>query len=310
MLTALKLLLVGLIAFCVILPFFYSFANVYRPKMPVRSTPQADGLKFEPVSFSTSDGETLRGWFIYGSNGAALVVVCHGLGTNREDVRGVSRFLCQAGFNVLAFDFRAHGESTGYKTTFGFREALDIQAAVQYARERHPQQFKGIGVYAISMGTAAALLAARHLPEVEAFVFDSPFARLSDLLKLQFNEWPHVLRRIFAKLAGFYGALLMGTQVDSIAPEDYVQYLGSRPMLVFHGDQDALIPIAQGKQLFQKVSSPKEFMETPGAAHVQSYTVMGKVYEARVIGFFRHHLRSATDATPPDSGLKSESHGE
>src|SRR5688572_11875729 len=164
---ALKLLLAGLIVFGVFLPWFYSFSNVYRPKRPIRGTPAADGLKFDPVSFSTSDGETIRAWFLYGKTGSPLIIACHGVGTNREDLRGVTRFLCRAGFNVLAFDFRAHGESTGSKTTFGFREALDVQAAVQYAAAHYEQQFEGVGVYAISMGSAAAIIAARHMPQVK-----------------------------------------------------------------------------------------------------------------------------------------------
>ena len=290
LIAALKLLLAGLIIFCIFLPCFYSFGNVYRPKRPVQGTPQADGLKYDSVSFSTSDGESIRGWFLYGTKAAPLIVVCHGVGTNREDLRGVSRFLCRAGFNVLAFDFRAHGESTGSKTTFGFHEALDVQAAVQYGVSHYEQQFEGVGVYAISMGSAAAIIAARNLPQVKAFVLDSPFARLGDLVDQQFSHWPLLPRRLFATLARFYGSLFTGIKATEISPEAYASDLGMRPVLVFHGDRDTLIPIAQGRQLFERIPGPKEFVETRGAAHVQSYAVMGRAYEEKVVGFFRAHL--------------------
>src|SRR5688572_21893478 len=292
---ALKLLLAGLIVFGVFLPWFYSFSNVYRPKRPIRGTPAADGLKFDPVSFSTSDGETIRAWFLYGKTGSPLIVTCHGVGTNREDLRGVTRFLCRAGFNVLAFDFRAHGESTGYRTTFGFREARDIEAAVRFASERYSQQFDGVGVYAISMGSAAAIMAAGRLPQVKAFVLDSPFARLGDLVDQQFSQWPRFLRGVFASLARFYGSLLTGIEASKIAPETNTAGLGTRPVLVFHGDSDALIPIAQGRRLFEKIPSPKEFVETQGAGHVQSYAVTGAAYEERVVGFFKTHLPPKPD---------------
>jgi len=290
LIASLKLLLAGLIIFCIFLPCYYSLGNVYRPRRPVLSTPQDDGLQYDPVSLSTSDGEFIRGWFLFGSKGSPLIVVCHGVGTNREDLRGVSRFLCRAGFNVLAFDFRAHGESTGSKTTFGFREALDVQAAVQYAVAHYQQQFEGVGVYAISMGSAAAILAARHMPQVKAFVFDSPFARLEDLVDQQFSHWPRLPRRLFASMARFSGSILTGIQATEIAPEAYAPDLGTRPVLVFHGDQDTLIPIAQGRQLFERIPGPKEFVETRGAAHVQSYAVMGRAYEEKVVSFFRTHL--------------------
>jgi uncharacterized protein len=290
LIASLKLLVVILVFFCVFLPCFYSFGNVYRPKRPVLGTPQDDGLRYDPVSVSTSDGEFIRGWFLFGTKGSPLIVVCHGVGTNREDLRGVSRFLCRAGFNVLAFDFRAHGESTGSKTTFGFREALDVQAAVQYAAAHYEQQFEGVGVYAISMGSAAAIIAARHMPQVKAFVLDSPFARLGDLVDQQFSHWPQPPRWLLVSLAKFYGWLFSGIGAAEIAPEDYASNLGMRPVLVFHGDRDTLIPIEQGRQLFERIPGPKEFVETRGAAHVQSYAVMGGAYEERVVSFFRRHL--------------------
>jgi pimeloyl-ACP methyl ester carboxylesterase len=207
---------------------------------------------------------------------------------------------------VLAFDFRAHGESTGSKTTFGFREAQDVQAVVQYAGTHYRQQFEGVGVYAISMGSAAAIMAARHMPQVKAFVLDSPFARLAELVDHQFSHWPEPPRRLFAALARFYGSLFTGIQTAKIAPESYASELGMRPVLVFHGDQDALIPIAQGRELFERIPGPKEFVETRGAGHVQSYAVMGKAYEDRVVGFFGRHLGLATglaslEATPVES---------
>ena len=287
---ALKLLLAGLIIFCGFLPCFYSFSNVYRPKRPIRSTPAADGLKFDPVSFSTSDEATIRGWFVYGTKGAPLVVACHGVGTNREDLQGVTRFLCRAGFNVLVFDFRAHGESSGFKTTFGFREALDVKSAVRFANAHYGQQFQGVGIYAISMGSAAAVLAARQLPEVKAFVLDSPFARFDELVEQQFSHWPKLPRRLFAWLARFFGSFFTGVAASKLAPEAYAQDLGMRPVLVFHGNRDTLVPIAQGRKLFEKIPGPKEFVETTGAAHVQSYAVTGQAYEEKVVGFFRTHL--------------------
>jgi fermentation-respiration switch protein FrsA (DUF1100 family) len=95
-------------------------------------------------------------------------------------------------------------------------------------------------------------------------------------------------------MARFYGWLFSGIQATAIAPESYAPDLGTRPVLVFHGNQDTLIPIAQGRRLFERIPGPKEFVETRGAAHVQSYAVMGRAYEERVVDFFHRHLGPAT----------------
>jgi uncharacterized protein len=290
---ALKLTIAALIFLIAIIPFFHALLNIYRPKLPVYSTPQEDGLKFDSISFSTSDDHLLRGWFVYGKTRSPLIVVCHGVGTNREDLRAVSRFLARAGFNVLAFDFRGHGRSSGRKTTFGYKEALDVEAAVRFAEQNYRRSFENIGLYAISMGGAAAILASPNLPEVEAFVFDSPFASLSELVDLQFTYLPGPLRKVCAFLTRIYASLLTGISIGEIAPERFATHLGTRPVLVFHGDQDSLIPISQGKRLFQRIPGPKEFVETPGSSHVQSYAVMGRAYEEKVVGFFRRCLEKA-----------------
>jgi fermentation-respiration switch protein FrsA (DUF1100 family) len=95
--------------------------------------------------------------------------------------------------------------------------------------------------------------------------------------------------------AGFYGSLLTGVSAADIAPRTYASGLGTRPVLVFHGDRDSLIPIEQGRQLFEEIPGPKEFIQTPGAEHVQSYAMMGRGYEEKVIDFFMTHLRPKAD---------------
>jgi fermentation-respiration switch protein FrsA (DUF1100 family) len=105
---------------------------------------------------------------------------------------------------------------------------------------------------------------------------------------------------LLASLAKFYGWLFTGIAATEIAPEDYAPDLGMRPVLVFHGDQDTLVPIAQGRQLFEKIPGPKQFVETPGAAHVQSYAVMRKAYEETVVDFFRHHVGPAGKYVPSE----------
>ncbi|PYV44069.1 MAG: hypothetical protein DMG06_07970 [Acidobacteria bacterium] len=271
-------------------PFLYALSNVYRPKMAVGTMPASYNLRHLSLAFPTSDGQQIRGWLLYGEPEAPLILVCHGLGTNREDLLGVSQFLREAGFSVLTFDFRGHGQSTGHKTTFGFLEAKDIEAAIQFIKNKYAERFRVLGLYAVSMGSAAAIFAAKNIPEVKAFVFDSPFAELCEVVAFRFRYLPAPLRKIFSSLANFYGSILMGINTREIAPEAEASNLNSRPVLVYHGGKDSLIPVSQGEKLFQKIPGPKEFIRIPGVAHVQSYNLLGKVYEQKIIHFFKVHL--------------------
>src|SRR4051812_26295097 len=71
-----------------------------------------DGSKLEPVSFRATDGLLLRGWYVTPRNGAVIVVL-HGWSSNRAGMVPEAEMLTRAGFGVLMFDWRAHGQSEG-----------------------------------------------------------------------------------------------------------------------------------------------------------------------------------------------------
>lgn len=74
-------------------------------------------------------------------------------------------FLLKEGYNVLVFDFRAHGKSEGGKyTTVGDKELLDVKAAVEWLKKTHPERADKIGLIGFSMG---AMVTIRSLAEIE-----------------------------------------------------------------------------------------------------------------------------------------------
>jgi alpha-beta hydrolase superfamily lysophospholipase len=93
-------------------------------------------------------------------------LLCHGLGSSKSNALPVAEHLLRAGYNVLAFDFRAHGESAGHVSTFGARERLEVLAAVEWLRRERPRQSERIFGVGASMG-AAALVAAAADPSPE-----------------------------------------------------------------------------------------------------------------------------------------------
>src|SRR5262245_36818085 len=141
------------------------------PARAVVGPPPPD-LAAEPVVIASASGATLRGWFVAGRPGGGAVVLMHGLRGNRSAMVRRARLLQAAGFTVLLFDCQAHGESTGARITFGYREGLDAAAAVAFLRQRAPGE--QIGAIGSSLGGAAALLGPAPLP-VDALVLESVY---------------------------------------------------------------------------------------------------------------------------------------
>ena len=96
-------------------------------------SPEELDLSFENIHFVTMDHLDLKGWWIPASNSERTIIMLHGHGGSMDPDLKYVPHLHAAGFNVLMFDFRAHGRSRGRIGTIGAIERKDVQAAVNYA---------------------------------------------------------------------------------------------------------------------------------------------------------------------------------
>jgi pimeloyl-ACP methyl ester carboxylesterase len=168
-----------------VLPWLLSFAITKagtRPDERVRvDTPAAQGATFEDVSFTSSDGIKLSGWYLPSRTHQLTVVMTHGLFRSRYETldRGVR--LWRAGYGVLLYDLRRHGHSTGEFSSIGYFERRDVEAALKFAEARESQN--KIVLFGVSMGAAATLLAAAESQDdarVAGIVSESSFLSFAD----------------------------------------------------------------------------------------------------------------------------------
>ena len=82
-----------------------------------------------------------------GRPGAGAVVLMHPVRGDRRTMLPRARMLARAGYSVLLFDFRGHGESDDGKMSGGHSERGDLQGAIDYVKER------GIGLLGFSLGS-------------------------------------------------------------------------------------------------------------------------------------------------------------
>lgn len=146
---------------------------------PLFDNPQNYGLPYEDVSFTASDGVKLEGWLIEGDQDKVIIqshfglFCCRAGYTNEvrrpakgypEDVHFLrqAKYLNEAGYTVLMYDFRNHGTSDeamdGF-VTYGPEEAKDIIAAVEFISSHPKYQSANIGLLSICMGQGASVSA-------------------------------------------------------------------------------------------------------------------------------------------------------
>src|SRR5215467_4114185 len=92
----------------------------------------------EDVIFPSEDGTPLSGWFLRADarRPAPTVIICHGFSTGRREGLPWALRLVGAGFNVLCFDFRAHGVSGGRFMSIGLHETGDVIGAIAFVTSR------------------------------------------------------------------------------------------------------------------------------------------------------------------------------
>src|ERR1043166_1081472 len=131
----------------------------------------------ESVTFTTTDDQTLSGWFLPTDNRQRAVVLLHGFGGNRKQMVPRARFLREQGYSVLLYDARACGESSGDAISFGYRERHDVIAAVRFLKERGCRDIACLGV---SQGGATILFAAEDLQDVKCVICESVYDAMAN----------------------------------------------------------------------------------------------------------------------------------
>jgi pimeloyl-ACP methyl ester carboxylesterase len=266
---------------------------LHPPRNAATADPSAVGLAWSPVTFWTSDAVRLEGWWMPADASPwdnASVVFLHGYGGSRNDSLNVAPFLHRSGWNVLAFDFRAHGTSGGEFTTASFLETRDAEAAVRWIRSL-PNFTKEspVALFGWSMGAAVAIRAAARDLDVAAVVADSSFSRLRHVVDTSIHEFTGLPKWPFGFLAVTFAAWSVGADISKAAPvEDIHRVRGA--ILLVHGLDDTTILPSEADELWRASGGRAALLKIPGAVHVAGWRTAPALYEATTVTFLREAL--------------------
>lgn len=272
----------------------YQLAHPRRWKWELESA--GVGRPVERVTFQTSDGIELVGWFVAGDGDGAAIAVSHGSGANGPGTYPGVAFLNRAGYHVLVFDHRAHGQSGGNVSTLGPREILDLRGAVAYLRSRPDIDPERVGVMGCSMGSVVAIGAAAEDPAIKTVVAESVYADMGELwtrfgyvgIKKTSIHWS------WGGLMRLASWVWTGYPVARFKPEALIGRISPRPVLIIHGELDnAATTVADARRLYGAAREPKELWIVADAGHCSAHALFPEVYEERVLEFFDRTLRGA-----------------
>ena len=230
---------------------------IFYPERRIERTPDHYRLAFDNVWFRAPDGPRLNGWFVPHPKAKTTLLWFHGnAGNISHRLENIRLLHEKIPVHIFIFDYRGYGQSEGTASEEGtYRDAT---GALEYLRSRRDIDARRIVFFGRSLGAAvAADLAARE--ECHALILETPFVSVREMARVA--------------LPLPIGPLLR-TRYDVLEKIRSVR----APLLVLHGDQDEVVPYAQGKRVFEAAPGPKEFYTIRGARHNDTYRIGGDAY--------------------------------
>jgi fermentation-respiration switch protein FrsA (DUF1100 family) len=249
-------------------------------------TPISYRMNFKWVEFPSSDGVLLKGWYVPATSGArGTIVYCHGLNRTRIEMLPMAAFGHALGYDGLLFDLRHQGASGGERTTLGYKERLDVIAAVHYALYQQGAP-RPVILWGVSMGAAAALMAAAESPEVAAVISDSSFLSLRATVEHHWKLFFHLPSFPFANEIVHGIAWRGGFRPSDFDLASAVIRIGSRPILFVALQDDRRMPPSIARDLYSHAASPnKALIVLPGHGHGEGFNQATEQYEIAVRQF-------------------------
>jgi dipeptidyl aminopeptidase/acylaminoacyl peptidase len=246
-------------------------------------------LPYEDVEFLTTDGLTLRGWFIPAGRADAPGVV-YAPATRHDQRSGVSLAPAfhGAGYHMLLFSYRGHALSDGKKGhfTYGDAESRDVDAAVQFLSQS--KGIRRIGVIGHSAGAVSSIMSAARNPLVGAVVAVAPYNSVDEVWH---TSRPALVPPFVLDWTLSVAEKVRGFRSEDVCAEAVVDQIAPRPLLLIHGQDDKRITVSQVRRLFAAAEEPKALWLVDGATHKGIRDPALDALAPDVIGFLDRALR-------------------
>ena len=219
------------------------------------ASPETWGLpRAETVFLEAEDGVRLHGWWLPAppgipSRGAAIYL--HGNAGHLAHRAGMGLALSHVGLDVLLIDYRGYGLSEGAPDEAGLYR--DAEAAWRYVTSTRGVPPGCVLLFGESLGGAVAVELATGVP-VGALVLVAPLPGTVRIARAHYPlpdfllDWPD-------------------HRFDALSRIGRIE----APILFAHGDEDRVIPRAEGRLLYQAASDPKYWYDAQGYGHNDLY---------------------------------------
>lgn len=313
---------VGVTVWLILRKYINIMLNIIRDTPPPMAMGPRDFERIDGdrVAFRAFDNLNLCGTLVRGNHAGrpkGMIIFSHEFSSDMYSCARYCRPLLAAGYDIFSFDYRGHGESShepGYQPRQwpSDREVNDMLGAIAHVeelleREGRPPE---IGVFGISRGAGAAILASVNNTQIKAIVTDGAFSS-DTVLEYLMKRWAYIFAKVrivyenhppqFWRFLRWLLFRECRRKLNCSFPSvrKALRAMPSpRPTLFIHGERDSYIPVEQSQLLYEAAPGPKSLWVVPGAKHNQCVVVKPEYYALRTVAFFDEYLARPIENAP------------
>ncbi len=234
---------------------------VYYPSKQLYLHPRELQLNYREGYIYGADKNRIYFWYFptQHSQPLATVVQFHGNAQNMTSHYTSLIWLLKHGYNFFTFDYRGYGKSEEKAGSKGI--IADAKIVIKWLQKKSTQQKVPLLLYGQSLGGVILAHALGNLTDhknIAAVILEGSFSSFKAVGKSTLN------RGLFPPL-GYISYLLMS---DRYGSRKALPRLTPLPVIVIHGDQDQVIPLCFGEELYSLAQEPKKFLLIPGGGHI------------------------------------------
>jgi len=236
---------IGIYILIALLLFFFQERFIFLPEFLHKDHTYVFDKEFEERWFDMADGARINALYFKANNPKGVIYYHHGNAGNLARWGEVSYFFTDLGYDVLIYDYRGYGKSTGERSEqVLFEDAISIydQLSKEWPSER-------IVIYGRSIGSAMASYTASKKKH-KFLILETPFHSLTDMGRHYFPVFP---------LSSFMNY-----------PFENAEHLkkSKNPIFIFHGTEDNIVPYSSGLKLYKSLQDqPVEFITIEEGNH-------------------------------------------
>jgi pimeloyl-ACP methyl ester carboxylesterase len=263
-----------------VLPAAFGIAAILPMQTQVGNPPQG----YQEITLITDDGVNLKAWYKPPSNGPAIMLL-HGAGDSRENLRPYLEMLDQHGYGVLAIDQRGHGQSEGKINRLGWQGTHDVGAAVSFLIAQ--DGVDEIGALGLSMGGEVLLGAASQYESIKAIAVDGATRRsIQELVALESER--SLIRNFTARVMYATVQLISGGKPPKPILDSMIETSDTQFFFIAGGNNEMEIKF---NELFaETLGSRASLWVVPETGHVGAFSRFPQQYERRLTAFFDSEL--------------------